>query len=225
MAKKLFFSLGSVTLIAILLASCVKNIPQNNCSQDELVATVTPFASGLNNPRGLTFGPDGNLYVAEGGIGGTNSTDGQCDQVIPPVGPYTGSSDGARIMKVNRNGELVTVAEKLPSSQTAPTQGSLVSGVADVAFIGTTLYGVLSGAGCSHGVASTPNGIVKVHHDKTWELIVHPEDSKILNQIWSNSKKTGTTYKAEARLKGRDGEFRWFHVHGEPILSEKKEII
>jgi PAS domain S-box-containing protein len=60
---------------------------------------------------------------------------------------------------------------------------------------------------------------------KTWELIVHPEDSKILNQIWSNSKKTGTTYKAEARLKGRDGEFRWFHVHGEPILSEKKEII
>src|SRR6185436_4712448 len=94
MTKKLFFSLASVTLIAILLASCVKNIPQNNCSQDELVATVTTFASGLNNPRGLTFGPDGNLYVAEGGIGGTNSTDGQCDQVIPPVGPYTGSADG-----------------------------------------------------------------------------------------------------------------------------------
>ena len=56
-------------------------------------------------------------------------------------------------------------------------------------------------------------------------MIVHPEDNPALNQIWSNSKKTGTSYKAEARLKGRDGEFRWFHVHGEPIRSEKNEII
>ena len=38
----------------------------------------TVFATGLNNPRGLTFGPDGNLYVAEAGLGGTNSTVGQC---------------------------------------------------------------------------------------------------------------------------------------------------
>ncbi len=171
MMKKLFFSWGAVTTITVLLVSCVKNIPQINCSQDDLVASVSTFASGLNNPRGLAFGPDGNLYVAEGGIGGTNSTDGQCDQVIPPVGPYTGSDDGARIVRVNHKGELVSVADDLPSSQTAVTQGSLVSGVGDVAFIGNTLYGVLSGAGCSHGVGSTPNGIVKVHHDKTWEVI------------------------------------------------------
>jgi PAS domain S-box-containing protein len=63
------------------------------------------------------------------------------------------------------------------------------------------------------------------YDDKTWALIVHPEDNQVLNQIWGKSKKTGTTYKAEARLKGRDGEFRWFHVHGEPIRSEKNEIV
>ena len=171
MRKKLFFPMGSLTVIAMVLVSCVKNIPQNNCSQDELVADVSTFATGLNNPRGLTFGPDGQLYVAEGGIGGTNSTDGQCDQVIPPVGPYTGSNDGARIVRINHSGGIESVAEDLPSSQTAATQGSLVSGVGDVAFVGNTLYGVLAGAGCSHGVGSTPNGIVKVHHDKTWELI------------------------------------------------------
>ena len=45
-------------------------------------ADLTVFAGGLDGPRGLAFGPDGNLYVAESGPGGTNSTDGQCEQVI-----------------------------------------------------------------------------------------------------------------------------------------------
>ena len=34
-------------------------------------ATVTTVASGLANPRGLNFGPDGALYVAEAGSGGS----------------------------------------------------------------------------------------------------------------------------------------------------------
>jgi hypothetical protein len=33
-------------------------------------ATVTPVMTGLDNPRGLDFGPDGALYVAEAGRGG-----------------------------------------------------------------------------------------------------------------------------------------------------------
>jgi hypothetical protein len=133
--------------------------------------TISVFATGLNNPRGIKFGPDGNLYVAEGGAGGTNSTVGQCDQVVPPVGPYAGSQIGGRISKIDANGLRTTIVDDLPSSQTAPTLGSLVSGVADIAFIGDKLYAVLAGAGCSHGVRNIPNGVVRVNTDGTWNLI------------------------------------------------------
>jgi DNA-binding beta-propeller fold protein YncE len=43
--------------------------------------------------------------------------------------------------------------------------------VADVAFIGTTLYGLLSGAGCSHGIADEPNGVIRVNPDGTAVLV------------------------------------------------------
>jgi hypothetical protein len=170
MAKRGVLHSGYVLVVVLSVVSCRKDIGKFcDCKQDDMVASVSVFSSGFNNPRGLTFGPDGNLYVAEGGIGGTDST--KCTQVIPPVGPYKGSKTGARILKVDWNGKITTVAEKLPSSQTAPTSGSLVSGVGDVAFIGNTLYGVLAGAGCSHGVSGIPNGIVKVHPNKTWDII------------------------------------------------------
>ncbi len=138
---------------------------------DPDAVTVSVFATGLNNPRGLKFGPDGNLYVAEGGLGGTNSTVGQCEQVVPPIGPYTGSQTGARISKIDRYGQRTTVVDNLPSSQTSAGSGSLVSGVADVAFIGETLYALVTGAGCSHGVQNFPNGIIRVHRDGTWNMI------------------------------------------------------
>jgi len=135
------------------------------------------FASGFNNPRGLTFGPGGNLYVAEGGLGGSHSTVGRCRQAAGAAAPYTGSSHsrvlGGRIAKVTPSGHVSTVVKALPSSQTSPALGSLVSGVSSVAFIGHRMYALLAGAGCSHGVAHIPNGVIRVHHDGSWKMIAN----------------------------------------------------
>ena len=172
-----------LTLITVLsVLTVVPNFAQGARTTGANVSTrsspnnVSVFATGLNNPRGLKFGPDGNLYVAEGGIGGANSTEGCCEQVIPPVGPYTGSATGSRISKIDANGNRTTAVDNLPSSQTSAATGNLTSGAADVAFIGNTLYILMGGAGCSHGVPQVPempNGVLRVNEDGTTELIAN----------------------------------------------------
>jgi len=171
MKTKLNYLLAATAMSALLFTSCKKQYPPVCGSGDSTVATVNVFATGLNSPRGLKFGPDGNLYVAEAGIGGTNVT--HCVQVIPPVGPYTGSDTGSRISKINPHGVRTTYVDHLPSSMASPLVGGSIEGVADIAFIGNTMYAILAGAGCSHGVLGIPNGIIKINPDKSWNMIAN----------------------------------------------------
>ena len=158
--------LGSALALAFTAPSPVSGKPV--VVRGTPTPVITTYATGFNNPRGLKFGPDGMLYVAEGGTGGGNSTVGQCEQVPAPVGPYTGAATGGRISKVDSNGVRTTVTDQFPSSQTSE---NLVSGVADVAFIGDTLYAITAGSGCSHGVPNTDNGIFRVGGDGSITLV------------------------------------------------------
>lgn len=125
-------------------------------------ASYTIFASGLENPRGLAFSPEGVLYVAEAGTGGSSfTTSDQCLQVPFPIGPYTAGLT-SRISKIDANGTQTIVSDGLPSDETNPASGGFLSGIADVAFIGNRLYALSSGGGCSHGLAGTYNGVFQV---------------------------------------------------------------
>lgn len=181
MKRKIICAFGAILLIAIISDSCKKGTP--TCGGMGITVTTSRvIATGLNNPRGLKFGPDDKLYVAEGGIGGTHSTIGQCTQV-PEAGPYTGSDTGSRISKIDWQGVRTTIADHLPSSTTGPAAGYAISGVSDVQFIGNTLYGLLAGAGCSHGVAGVPNQVFRVNADKTWTMIANISDYLMNNAV------------------------------------------
>lgn len=166
-------ALGAAAMILTLLVPLGGVIAQAKTSTHSS-SPFTVIASGLNNPRGLRFGPDGNLYVAEAGLGGTlSTTPAQCQQVPGPPGP--GPDTGgftSRISKITSDGTRTTVADHLPSAVTTPASGSNVLGVEDVQFIDGVLYGMEAGAGCSHGLAGTDNTIFRVKADGTTTTVV-----------------------------------------------------
>ncbi len=147
-------------------------LPLVSVSASAGAASATRVASGFNNPRELKFGPDGVLYVAEGGVStGDLNTMGKCDQV-PAVGPYKASATGGRISKIV-NGQRVTVNDKFPSSETSDDTGNLTSSVADIAWIGNTMYAITAGLGCSHGLQHTVNGVYRINGNANPTLVAN----------------------------------------------------
>lgn len=73
------------TVTALLLAtSTALMAPAGAAKAATYVASV--YASGLNNPRGLAFSPDGTLYITESGV---VQTDGPSTVVMRGGGPVT----------------------------------------------------------------------------------------------------------------------------------------
>ncbi len=98
--------------------------------------SITEVMSGLVTPRGLAFGPDGGLYVAEAGSGGPGPSVVLGNGNTASFGATSGLS---RLL----NGVQTRVLNGLPS--VATTAGLDAGGLQDIAFDSTgQAYGLFS---------------------------------------------------------------------------------
>lgn len=100
--------------------------------------TVTVFAEGLDNPRGVTFGLDGALYVAEAGSGG----DGPCRE--NPEGDTECYGESGAITRITPD-EQERIVSDLPSL--AAEDGSFATGPTDVVPLANGITAVVVGWG------------------------------------------------------------------------------
>ncbi len=144
----------SLVAASTLLAASLSPLPV----QAQLPAGASVYAAGLKGPRGLVFGPDGTLYIAEAGSGGTTPAPAGCEALTPPTGPSHGGYS-AQISRVLPNGDRSVVTNGLPSSVNAMGD---VLGVSDVTFLDGQMYALIDGGGCSNGNPNFPNSVVRV---------------------------------------------------------------
>jgi PAS domain S-box-containing protein len=57
-----------------------------------------------------------------------------------------------------------------------------------------------------------------------WTEAIHPDDAPALLVAWERARSRREGYRAEARLRRRDGQYRWFLMHADPIYDESGEL-
>lgn len=136
-------------LLALLATPTVALVrPRPGAAQPPLEV----FAGGLINPRGLTFGPDGSLYVAEAGNGGE-----QLVEVGTPRPHAIGRS--GRLSRIGPDGQRTTVDEGLPSTVDAYDEEV---GPSDLAFLDGQLYLLTASGGWDVGDPAFHSAIFRV---------------------------------------------------------------
>jgi hypothetical protein len=105
------------------------------------IGDAKTIASGLANPRGLNFAPNGDLYVAESGRGGT----GACTFSPPAPAVQRCYGETGSVSRILPEGGFERVLTGLPSLSQA--NGTAEGGPVDVSFVGTSYYVTLSWGG------------------------------------------------------------------------------
>lgn len=58
-----------------------------------------------------------------------------------------------------------------------------------------------------------------------WQKALHPDDRPLALQNWENSRRTGTSYDVEYRLRTAAGEYRWHLVRATPMLDSSGTVV
>lgn len=140
-------------IVSLLVTMVLGESPAQAQEPEPLSANVSTFATSLVYPRGLEFGSDGSLYVAEAGQGGNIEPHRTCPGgYASPLMPYQIGMTG-QVSKISPTGERTMVLKALPSAR---DKSGDVIGPNDVTFLGDTLYVLSAGGGCSQGMPNTP---------------------------------------------------------------------
>lgn len=111
----------------------------------QLAANMQVVATGLNNPRGLTIGPDGGIYVAEGGTGGAD-----CYQVDPSDPTFVMCIGATGSVTRIENGVQERIATGLPSM--ADPSGFSAGGPSRISWRPRDAFAVILGLGTDPAV-------------------------------------------------------------------------
>ena len=130
-------------------------------SPDATASGITTIASGLSNPRGFGWSPDGVLTLALAGTGGETH-----------VADFPGFT-----VDIGLSSSIATVAEGCTTTvvkglvSTLWEEAGWIWGAMDVAFLGDEAYALLSGAGPSNFSPSSFSGVFKLNADGTMTLV------------------------------------------------------
>jgi hypothetical protein len=164
--------LGLLALVGVLAGTGAATAPPG-----------TVVMSGLDNPRGLAFGPEGGLYVAEAGRGGPGPPCAVIFGLLQCVGP---SGAVSRLW----HGAQARIATGLPSY--APAGGAGATGPHDISLNGLGGAYVTIGLGANpdlravvgqdfgHLARLTPNGSWRLGADiSAYEATHNPDQSPV----------------------------------------------
>ena len=137
------------------------------------VSVASVVMSGLNSPRGLGWGPEGALYVAEAG---TTQLTGACTQFLegntPATKCYSGTGSVSRLWK----GKQTRVVTGLPS--TYIVQSGFASGPQDISLTGSGHAMVAIGWGGAAAlrsdlgeVAAAAGTLIQLQPSGTWRVV------------------------------------------------------
>lgn len=158
-------SFGRPIVLGLSLALPAVGMAGQVVAQDSSPAApgsaITTIASGLTNPRGFAWGPDGALHVALAGTGG--------DTHIAMFPGFT--------VDIGLTSSIATISDGCATPlvlglvSTLWEEAGWIWGAMDVAFLGDDMYALLSGAGPSNFSPSSFSGVFQLNGDGTMTLV------------------------------------------------------